>query len=371
VLIRTTRRLLAACTAGLALTLLALPVGHRVETGVIGARFLGEFLTGGRQPWLSATTETPARTPISLSAGGHADLWRTAAGGPHRGLVLVHGMTPTGKDDSRLAAAAGLLARSGFAVIVPDLPALRAQRLEPKDGVVVAAALRRLLAEPGVATGGVVVIAVSVGVGPAAVALADPTLAGSVQLVASLGGYADARELVRYFTTGTYRFGTTSGHVEHDPALAREFVALNLDLVRDATDREAVRAALTGGQLAPAAGPEARAVLAVLMNRDPARVDALLGALPAETQALLDTLSPVRVVRRWPGRLLAVHGRGDPAVPFTESLRLAAAAAPGRGRHVLVDVVDHVEGSLPALGQIADAVRLWSAVYEILRNRAR
>ncbi|MGH7321711.1 MAG: alpha/beta hydrolase family protein, partial [Candidatus Rokuibacteriota bacterium] len=207
-----------------------------------------------------------------------------------------------------------------------------------------------------------------VGTAPALRAALDSEIDARVRLFVSLGGYADARELVRYFTTGSYAYQGIRGHTRFDPALARAFLALNLDLVRDPQDRVAVQAALSQLPLPADAGAEAHAVLAVLSNRDPARVDALLAALPAETQALLDGLSPARDARRVSGRLLLVHGRQDPAIPYTESLRLAAAARPERTRLLLVDLLAHVEGRAPAWRQARDLLRLWSAVYEIFRG---
>ena len=106
-------------------------------------------------------------------------------------------------------------------------------------------------------------------------------------------------------------------------------------------------------------------MLALLQNREPARVDALLDALPAETRALLEALSPARHLGRSTARLLLVHGKGDPAIPFTETLRLAA-AAPGRARPVVVDLIGHVEGQVPAWHRLADLLRLWSVCYELL-----
>jgi fermentation-respiration switch protein FrsA (DUF1100 family) len=181
----------------------------------------------------------------------------------------------------------------------------------------------------------------------------------------ALGGYADARELVRYFTTGTYAFAGTAGRAVVDPALAGSFLARNLDLVPDPRDRTAVGGVLEGRPAGPDAGPGARAVLALLQNRDPARVDALLDALPPETRALLEALSPARHLGRTRARLLVVHGKEDPAIPFTESLRLAA-AAPGRSRLVLVDLIGHVEGQAPAWHRLVDLMRLWSVCYELL-----
>lgn len=248
---------------------------------------------------------------------------------------------------------------------VPDLPGLRAQRLRPEDARVVGDTLHRLAAHPATAPGPAAVIAVSVGLAPAALALAEPQAAGRVRVVLALGGYAEARELIRYFTTGAYAFAGAGGRASLDPAAVRGFLALNLDLVRDPRDRATVAAMLAGRPPPDDAGPEARAILAVLANRDPARVDALLDALPAQTRALLDQLSPARQLAGTSTRLLLVHGRDDPAIPYTESLRLAA-AVPGRARVVLVGLVGHVEGRGPRLEQLADLARLWTVAYELL-----
>jgi pimeloyl-ACP methyl ester carboxylesterase len=342
-------RLVLGWLACLGLVLLAVPVAQRATAAATGVRFLAELLSDGAWRWLSGATRPPVREPSIDAADLAAHVWRPAGRGPWPDLVLVHGLTPAGRDDGRLGWAAGLLAQTGFRVIVPDLPALRGQRLRPEDAGAVAAALR--IARPPVS-----IVAVSVGARPAIAAAADPAVAARVRLVLSLGGYADARELVRHFTTG----------VRLDPALARAFLGLNLDLVRDPADRAAVQAALEGHPLPATAGAAARAVLAVLENRDPARVDALLAALPPETHALLDALSPARLVSRLPARLVVVHGRDDPAVPFTESRRLAEAADPRRTRLVLVDLFAHVEGRRPGWRQVRDLLGLWTAVYELL-----
>lgn len=355
-------RLLLGWAACLAVLLLAVPLGQRVAAATTALRFLAEFLTDGARPWLSASTRPPLRESRALAPGAVADLWRPADRPPHPAVVLVHGLTPDGKDDPRLARAADLLARAGFLVVVPDLPEMRAQRLRPGDAAGVAGALEHAARRRGE----VAILAISVGSGPALAAAVEA--AGQVRVVVTLGGYADARELVRYFTTGAYGFRGIAGRAPFDPALARAFLVSNLDLVRDPSERAAVQAALGGRPLPASTGAEARAVLAVLENRDPERVDRLLAALPPETQALLDALSPVRDVGRLRARLVLVHGRDDPAIPFTESLRLAAAAEPGRTRLVLVDLLAHVEGRSPAWQQARDLVWLWSAVYELFRG---
>ena len=365
-------RVLTAWALAALVVFLATPLSHRGQAGAIGLRFLVEFLTEGQWRWLSRQTPTPVVE--SLAAGDVApepspDLWHPGGRnhGPWPGLLLVHGLTPDGKRDTRLTATAALLARAGFAVAVPELPALRAQHLRPSDARVVRETLDRLAASPGVRRGPVAVIAVSVGLAPVALALDDAVMANRVRLVVALGGYADARELVRYFTTGAYAFDGTIGRAAVDPALAGSFLAQNLDLVPDERDRAAVEAALRGRPAGPDVGPGARAVLALLQNRDPARVDGLMDALPTTTRELLDTLSPARHLGKTGARLLLVHGRDDPAIPFTESLRLAA-AVPDRSRLVVVGLVGHVEGQPPSWGRLWDFARLWSVCYELLAD---
>ena len=74
----------------------------------------------------------------------------------------------------------------------------------------------------------------------------------------------------------------------------------------------------------------------------------------------------------WPreirARLVLVHGTRDRAVPYTESLRLAA-ARPERTRVVLVGVLDHVEASRGAswLAGLRELGGLLLAVYSLSR----
>src|SRR5258708_33585847 len=61
-------------------------------------------------------------------------------------------------------------------------------------------------------------------------------------------------------------------------------------------------------------------------NRDPGAFDRLADALPRSTHELLAALSPGRVLGGLHAPLFLLHRRHDPAVPFTQTLRLRAAA---------------------------------------------
>ena len=248
--------------------------------------------------------------------------------------MLVHGFAPQGKDDPRVQDVAALLARAGFDVAVPTIPGLTAGRLGPEDVEPVIAAL-------AARDGKAVLIGASVGAGPALLAAADPRGRERVSVVLSLGGYASAAEVLRFWLTGAYAYENVRGRVDHDPKLVRMFVRANADRL----------------------DPASRSVLEAADREAAAR---LLDAPPPDLQRYLDTLSPLRVASAIRARLILVHGRADHAVPYTESLRLAA-ARPDRTTLVLVGLVGHVEAAGgPGWRDVRDLFQLWRVVYALL-----
>jgi pimeloyl-ACP methyl ester carboxylesterase len=225
-----------------------------------------------------------------------------------------------------------LLARAGFDVTVPTIPGLSDGRLRPDDARPVVAALARA-SQPAR------LVSVSVGAAPAFLAAADPAVADRVRMVLALGAHASALELMRFHLTGEYAWNTVRGRVAHDPALTRALIDANAELADPA-----LRKALATGEAA--------------------RVDAAIGALPHATRQLFAQLSPEQTVAGIRAPIVLVHGRTDPAVPYSESLRLAA-ARPSRTRVVLVGAIGHVEGAA-GLGGLADLVRLLGVVYELV-----
>ncbi len=313
--------------------LLVVPVAQAGWSLVVAGAFLAEFLSQGRLAPLSALTWAPTRAPLAVP-GAQVDQYRSTGLRRGRPLVLVHGFTPEGKNDARAREAAELLARAGFDVAVPTIPGLTRGRLRADDVTVVVATLA---ARPGPT----IVLGVSVGSGPALVAAADPGVRDRVNAVVSLGGYASAFELLTFWLTGRYEYGDTRGSVTHDPGLVRAFVRANADLLNPTTRTE-------------------------LESADPERAARALAALSPELHGYLDALSPLRVAGEIPGRLVLIHGYRDPAVPYTESLRLAA-ARPSLTTLLLVGVMDHVESGGRAGGRDArDFFALWRVMYALI-----
>jgi len=317
---------------------LFLPTLFGSWTALLSAAFLCEFLSNGQWRPLSALTPDAEVRRLPVGSPGHeipADLYTRASVLRPVALVLVHGLSPRGKDDPRLRSAASLLARAGWAVAVPTVEGLTVLRLRPGDANAVEQTVSALREAR---YGRVAILAISVGAGPALLAAAQPSIAESLSAVLALGGYASAIELLRFTLTGSYRFDGAMGQRPVNEAAIAQFVRANGELL-DARARRLVE------------------------NREPAAFDDLARALPSDTRRLLIELSPSASVAGLRAPLFLIHGKDDPAVPYTESLRLDRAARDARRpvTTTIIGSISHVEPSERA-GPI-DLARLAATFY--------
>ncbi|MCX7684160.1 MAG: lysophospholipase [Acetobacteraceae bacterium] len=320
------------------------------------ARLLADIEAGPRPSALKAETPAPLRVDHPVP-GTAADLYRPGDGAARARLVVVPGIADAGRRDPRLVAFAESLARVGFLVLVPDLPAASRGSADAADSETVAAAVLALPA-PGLPTG---IIGISYAAGPAWLAAMKPHLAGRVDFVVTLGAYRDPYAMVTFLTTGAYRAPEEPGWRRGAPraeALWR-FLSANagaLPRPEEAASLRAIAAARLSGQAPPpAASPAVSAVVALAEERDPEAIPARIAALPAGLRERLSALSLAPLpLARFRGCALLLHGTRDPLIPWTESLRLYRAFAPGHARLHLIEGLNHVDaGGLGPGGRLA------------------
>ena len=181
----------------LSLACSACSAGRLIESAQLGI----EAATGTADP--AATEVAGMRRPVTL-AGQSGDLYLPPD--PRAALLLIPGVTPEGRDDPRLVAFAGALARHGFLVFAPELPGLRAQRVSRDDPDAIAAAGEALAScyGPDVAPR-FAVAAISYAVAPVVIAATMPPGDHRIALIVGIGGYHDVVAAITYLTTGYYR----------------------------------------------------------------------------------------------------------------------------------------------------------------------
>ena len=343
-------------------------------------RLLEDIDAAGTPSALKEETPEPQRTTERYAVGARwnvADFYhpRQPIGGA---LVLVPGFTPEGKDDPRVVELARSLARTRFLVMVPEVPGSRAQQVRLEDAETIADALRHLKASrpeaAGRATGAV---AISYAVGLAALAALEVAEEAPLDFLVGVGGYYDSAAVVTYATTGRFRLPGSRRWESGRPLDSAKwiFLATNAAVLEDDADRRRLQAlgercfegcapdvAALGHEL----GLEGRALLDLIANRDPARVPSLVAALPEAVQQQMARLSlSQHDLSALAGRLVLVHGRLDPLIPYSESMALAR-AVPGSALF-LIDGFSHITPEGVGWG---GQLQLVDAIQAVLARRA-
>ncbi|MBM3648646.1 MAG: alpha/beta hydrolase [Alphaproteobacteria bacterium] len=368
------KRVARLVAVGLVLVVAAAFAIGRPVAWVEAALIMWDIAAAGKGTLWQDVTPPPRQSTVHWP-GGEGDLY-LPAGQVRAAMVLVPGAAALGRDEPRMQALARSFARAGFAVLVPELPEVRRLALSRRDADRVAEAMRYLdRTRSGVPLG---VAAISYAVAPAVIAALQDDLAGRVAFVVGIGGYRDSEAVIRFLTTGVFRPRGDSREFRVEPNNYGRWVfvlanAGRLDSLSDArlleeiarlrfVDREADIARLAAGL-----GPQGRAVLALMENRDPDAVGRLIAALPGGIRREIDGLNlALHDLSKLRGHLILVHGRGDPMVPYSESQDLAAAASGADVSLFLVDDIGHVEFTAV---NIRNAWTVWQAVSALLAER--
>jgi pimeloyl-ACP methyl ester carboxylesterase len=341
------------------------------------------------------------RCEIAYTADGErraADLYTpqattevSAGPGVRAGLVLVPGAAETGRRDARLVEFAGILARSGFAVLVPDIASFRELRPSPESAREIAAGVAQL--RQSVARGvGAPAADLRLGIGAFSIASGPAVLAalgtdpdhrqgynpGSrVDFLLLVGGYHDLRKTLTFMTTGYFEADGQPRQREPDAYGKWVYALSNAGRLPEPADRAALAAMAQRRMADPEAriddllaqlGPDGQAVYAFIDNRDPARAPGLLARLPAAVRADIEALDLAgRELSGLRADVILVHGLDDTVIPYTESVSLARALAPGRAQLFLLEGLHHVDREVRGL----DAWRMWRAVRAVLAQRDR
>lgn len=221
-------------------------------------------------------------------------------------------------------------------------------------------------------------IAICYSTGPAMLALLEERARGTVQFMLSIGGFYDVEAVIAFFTTGCYR-SPVDGLRRHRPPDEYGkwiFAISNAGALENPRDCELLDAMARRrldrrdadlSDLAAGLGEEGRRVYALLENRDPDRVPALMDALPRRVK---DEIARLDLKRRdFSGldmRFILTHGNDDAVIPETESMALAGALA-AADLYVL-NSMQHVD---PGPAGIMDKLKMLAAMQGVLRERDR
>ena len=308
---------------------------------------------------LTWVTRVPSTEWIEWDAGGRGLLTRPAARGPAPALLLVLGADPAPPDDPRVERLTDVLARLGFAVLLPVSDELDAKQVTPIEVERLVAAFLVLERAPAVRADRIGIVGLSVGGSLAIVAATDGRIAARVQFVLAIGPYYDAGSLVASSAARAYR--TPDGDVhEWDRSRTTENVVRETLL---ATLSEADRATFEAAGPSPALGW----LRDLLGDPDLEQAEAIVAGLGLEQRTMMEAVSPRHHLEGLRAPLYLLHDRNDEFVPWTESEAIAVAYEPAIFHRI--ELLEHVEpqiGNLPVLGR--DGWRLLRLFARIFRE---
>ncbi len=270
---------------------------------------------------------------------------------PRPAWIFVNGAHPERRREPIVWRLANGLARAGYVVFVPDIPGLgegtvTARTLEATHAVTGTACSR-----PDIKGGRVALVGASTGAGLALIAAGRPELAERISVVAAVAPFADLRKLVCLTTTSHYeedgRFARYEVTDLHRQVVARSLVAAisaQDDRQRllgelDELERDGLNPLDELPKRSDGVGGEARAVMAVLANRNPERFAELFDALSPDVHSFVDELSPLRLGTGVRAPIEIVIPPTDVYFPPGEAAALAAGLP--TSRLTVTKVLDH------------------------------
>ena len=275
---------------------------------------------------------------------------------PWPALVFSNGATPDGRAHPAVLRLGLTLARTGYVVLIPDIPRIAGGELSPSTLARSVDCVEAVTELPEVAQGRVALAGVSVGASLALLTAGAPRVAGRLSSVACVAPFGDLAKVMHLATTGTYRVGE---RIVPYPVpsylrvgLARSLAAM---LPEDRASRalcdelRALEPTAAHGlercrSLFEEAGQDATSLFALLENANPARFDELFAALPDYVREAVHELSPLHVVPKLGVPVEIVTAPRDRYFPIAESRALVAASA-----HVRLTVTSLLAHATPRL----------------------
>ena len=316
---------------------------------------------------ISSVLDTPVLTPAVRATSGEPRLSETrvadypslvakpAGEGPWPAVFVVNGTVPEGRKLPAVRNLAEGFARAGYLAVVPDLPGLTEDRITPQTVNAATEAALKISTRPDAENGEVAVVGVSTGATLALLAAEDPRLDGRISLVAGVAPFANIRTVLSVATTAHYR--RPDGKLvryEATPFLSYVVARSLVAALPPGEDRQELSAEIASvGRENPDPlhdlrsrrtddlGPQAKSVVRLLANRDPARFEDLYAALPSGVRHELEELSPLAGKEKISTPVELATGPHDAYFPPSESYALDR-VAPQR-RVTVTPALDHAE----------------------------
>ena len=320
--------------------------------------------------WAVRTVTDRPRIEEARVGGAPSLVVRPGGGhGPWPAVVFVNGATRLGRHHPKVERLARGLARTGFLVVVPDLPGLRLGEITPTTLGATVRVAEATADRPDARGRRVGLYGVSVGASLALLAAERPALASRVTVVGGEAPWTDMKRIIQLATTGVYDGKPYATDPYAALAIARSLAAaLSAGPGRSTLVRQLEAVPDDDPEPLASLQPDAfrdgpRAVVELLRNRDPARFAGLYAQLPTRVRKSVAALSPLQRAGALRAPVELASAPHDKYFPAAESHALARAAP-----HVQVAITATLDHAVPrpSLRDLRDLFRFDGFVVRFL-----
>lgn len=353
-------------------------VTHEGRVAVKTSMLLPEVLPDAAEHPLARFTQAPLQEQATFAyPGGQGTglLVRPGDTSEHGALILFLGINPD-LSDATLRRLAVALAREGVVVFLPEPARLLQGEMSSQEVELLVGAFRYLQRSSFVDPERIGFGGFCVGSSLALIAAADPRISQDVRFVNFFGGYYSAESLLSAMIT---RQIDNEGRYEPWEPNQDALIWFSQQLLgglpaadRVVLEEVALRAGPPGSAMVlepTSLSPEGRAVLEVLLNRDPARAAALYESLPQSLKDRFDRLSPSQSLEWLQAKIFVMHDRNDTYVPYSESRALVQALTSYPRKHYTeFELFKHMhpQGGLTGLDALREMFKLYYHLYLVM-----
>jgi len=290
-----------------------------------------------------------------------ARVYRQSATNPATALVFVPGLTPDGIDNPRFVAVARALAKSGYLVLTPDIPALRNFRLEEESIDQIGFWYRQLRRNEEFKARQVGLLGVSVGGTLSLLAVARSPLSRDADFVVCIGGYQSlSRCQSRWFSMAAAQ----ERHGKYPVQFYGRWIAMlmALDALPDANDRvrmrETLEHLLIRGKAStemPSSAEGARWYRYAVLNETGDDIYALVSTKLERRYRALSAEAELSMVQC---PVFLVHGASDELIPPEETEELRRRLSSAEIHLLYTPLISHTHPLIDRLGPLEKLLAL-------------
>lgn len=308
------------------LLILASPWGR---AGVKSGLLLLELAPKNKFKPLSVLTFQPQVEEVDIVSGGRvikADIWKPRGNSKRPAAIIAYGIDIP-KDKEELVKLAGIFARLGFVVLVPNVPELLETRYVESEVEDFINIFQYLKSKPYVDTQKMGFVSFCIGSSLALLAAEDVRIVQDVRFIFVKSVYVDTFAITRDTMTRTLSDARVPNFWQPQEKLRLVVIREMTDFVQDGQEKALMREALISRKPLSQGevnkfSLESQAMYNYLANENYTKAKEFWEQLPASIRAKIDKVSPIVNIDRVKAKVFILAATSDIYLPYTESEKL-------------------------------------------------